>query len=219
MSARCAAALRSPTTSAVSEGEVERAVDLLLILLADHGLAASTFSARIAASVRADPYSIVAAGLGPLGGRLHGAASRSVHELFEAADQHGVDAAIGEILDAGRRLPGVGHTVYVEQDRRQVLLSQRLADVWGDDERWPLVVSVHDTVRANADGPINIDFALGSLTWLMGAPIWAGEALFAIARIAGWIAHGIEESAEAPLRFRPTARYVTPPDPDALVTP
>jgi len=198
---------------------LERAVDLTLMLLADHGLAASTFSARIAASVRADPYSIVGAGLGPLGGRLHGAASRGVHDLFLAAERDGVGTAVGDRLSAGGGLPGVGHAVYLERDPRQILLTERISEIWGDDARWPLVRAVDEAVRANADGVVNIDFALGTLTWLMGAPVWAGEALFAVARIAGWVAHGIEESAEPAMRFRPSARYVTPPTPDTLAVP
>ena len=198
--------------------DIKRSVDVALVLLADHGLAASTFGARIAASVRADPYSIVAAGMGPVGGQLHGAASLGVHELFLDADRNGVSATLGRHLTGGQRFPGVGHTIYVEVDPREVLLRSMIEEVWAGDPRLATIQSMRTALQDHVDLVTNIDFALGALTWLMDAAPWAGEAIFAIARIVGWIAHGIEEFGEAPVRFRPTARYVAPPDPDALKT-
>lgn len=187
----------------------ESALNTALVVLADHGLAASTFAGRVAASVRADPYSVVAAGLGALGGRLHGAASSDVHRLFERAEQ--LDSgtrAVGEILRRGDRVPGFGHTVYRSGDPRfPVLFDQALATT-RSTRRVALITEIHDAVTNRAPVLPNIDFALGTLTYLSGMPDGSGEAIFAVSRSVGWLAHALEEYDEAPLRFRPQARYV-----------
>ncbi len=196
----------------------EQAVNLALVLLADHGLAASTFSARIAASVRADPYSVVAAGMGPVGGLLHGAASLGVHRIFEEAARIGVEAALGQQLAEGGRHPGVGHTIYKTTDPREVLLTEALQKAWADDPRRELIVGMRSALRDRIDLVTNVDFALGALTFLMRADESSGEALFALARIVGWVAHGIEELGERPIRFRPTARFIPSVAPDTFAT-
>ncbi len=186
-----------------------RLLDASLTLLADHGLAASTFAARIAASVRADPYSIVTAGLGAVGGTLHGAASGAVWDLIDqAADEP--QAAVGRLLAGGHRLPGVGHTVYRSVDPRHEALFARLVEAWAEDPRLPALQTLADDCRRADVGPLNVDFALGAWTWLAGMNREAGEVIFAAARIVGWIAHGIEEAREKPVRFRPVARSVPP---------
>ena len=189
----------------------EAALNTALVLLADHGLAASTFAGRVAASVRADPYSVVAAGLGALGGRLHGAASGEVHRLLERAEQ--LDSgtkAVGEILRRGERVPGFGHTVYRTGDPRfPVLFEETLASTTAKStRRLALISEIQDAVTTRASVLPNVDYALGSLTYLSGMPAGAGEAVFAISRSVGWLAHALEEYKEAPLRFRPQARYV-----------
>ncbi len=188
-----------------------RAVDVALALLCDHGLASSTFAARIAASVRADPYSVITAGLGALGGPLHGAASSAVHELYEEAERRG-DAAtvVGDIQRRGGTVPGFGHTVYRSQDARYGVLMPEIVDAWGGDPRLQTVFRVRDVVGERSDIFPNIDLALGALTYLSGMPATAGEAMFAIARTAGWTAHAMEEYEEKPLRFRVKARYIGP---------
>ncbi|MFV2039863.1 MAG: citrate/2-methylcitrate synthase, partial [Acidimicrobiales bacterium] len=179
-----------------------------LALLADHGLAASTFGARVAASVRADPYSVVATGLGIVGGTLHGAASGAVHDVLDEADRSGnVGLAVGEAHRRYGRNPGFGHTIYQTEDPRYHALMARVSDAWSEDARLATVHGVRDLVSERTDAVANVDLALGSLTWLAGMDRDAGEAIFAIARTAGWIAHALEEYEEQPLRFRPQARY------------
>lgn len=186
-----------------------QALDAALGLLADHGLASSTFAARVAASVRADPYSIVTAGLGVVGGTLHGAASGAVHRLLEDAHERNDAAqALGELHRRGDAPPGFGHTVYRQGDPRFGALMKRIKEGWLYDARFARVGAVQDLVSRRTELHANVDFALGALTWLAGMASDAGEAIFALSRTAGWIAHGIEEFAEAPLRFRPRARYV-----------
>lgn len=185
------------------------ALDVGLALLADHGLAASTFAARIAASVRSDPYSVVTAGLGVVGGALHGAASAGVHDLLADADKRGDAAqAVGDVLRTSGRVPGFGHSVYTRQDPRYGVLMTLVVDAWATDQRLQTVYAVRDVVGLRRDDLANVDLALGAFTWLAGMPASAGETMFAIARTAGWLAHAIEEYDEAPLRFRPRARYL-----------
>ncbi len=187
------------------------ALDTALALLADHGLASSTFAARIAASVRADPYSVVGAGLGVVAGPLHGAASGAVHELLaDALDGGDTAAAVGATRRRLHHHPGFGHTVYTVQDPRYGALMARVVDAWGDDRRLVTVYRVRDLVSRRSDSLPNIDLALGALTFLADMAPDAGEAIFAIARTAGWLAHALEEYGEQPLRFRTRERYTGP---------
>jgi len=188
-----------------------RALDTALALLVDHGLAGSTFAARIAASVRADPYSVVGAGLAVVGGTLHGAASGAAHELLaEAATTGDATTAVGAARRRLGRFPGFGHAVYREQDPRYGALMARVVDAWGPDPRLVTVYRVRDVISQRNDAIPNVDLALGSLTFLAGMPPEAGEVIFAIARTAGWLAHAIEEYEEQPLRFRARERYTGP---------
>ncbi len=205
-----AALLWPRLTSNQSSPSQLRALDMALALLADHGLAASTFAARVAASVRADPYSVIGAGLGALGGPLHGAASMAVHRLYASAGAAGGDPApvIGEMLQPDRPLPGFGHSVYRSQDPRYSALMAQIVTGWSDDPRLRTVFRVRDIVAERSDALANIDLALGALTYLGDMPVDAGEAIFAVARTAGWLAHAMEEYTERPLRFRPKASYL-----------
>lgn len=184
------------------------ALNAAMALLADHGLAASTFGARVAASTRADPYSVVTAGLGVVGGTLHGAASAAVHNLLERAATSGSAAvAVGETYRSLGANPGFGHPTYQLEDPRYAALMRRVSAGWRDDPRLATVHEVRDLVSQRTSAIPNIDLSLGALTWLAGMQPEAGEAIFSIARTAGWLAHAIEEYEEAPLRFRPRARY------------
>lgn len=204
-----AAALWTRLTQRSPNSEQIAALDGALSLLSDHGLAGSTFAARIAASVRADPYSVVGAGLGALGGVAHGAASSLVHEVFAEAERVGDPAvAVGESQRRLGRIPGFGHSVYTEQDPRFGALMQLVIDAYGPDQRIQAVYRVRDLVAARTDALPNIDLAVGALTWLADMPAHAGEVVFSIARTAGWLAHAMEEYDEAPVRFRPKARYI-----------
>ena len=185
-------------------------VNAAMVLLADHDLAASTFGVRVAASTRADPGAVVTAGLGVLSGPLHGSASRITREMFDRAGEVGATRAVGEILGAGKRIPGFGHSVYVDIDPRAVVLLDLIRHATGRTRAMDIVDDVFAAVSARIDQHANVDFALGALTLLTGMPPDGGEAIMSIARIAGWLAHAIEEYAEAPLRFRPRASYIGP---------
>lgn len=183
------------------------ALDAALVLLADHELAASTLAARVAASVRADPYAVVAAGLGALGGPLHGGASFSAERMLAAMRDPGDAAAvIGDRLRRGERIAGLGHTVYRHGDGRGRVLLELLHEAVPAHPVLAAVDAVVAEARARRLPEPNVDLALATLTRLAGMVEGAGEAVFAIARTAGWLAHAIEEyDRRSPLRLR--ARY------------
>lgn len=194
-------------------------LDRTLMLMADHGMASSTLAARIAASTRAGPHSAVIAGLGALNGPLHGAASRSVHALLQHADAAGPDAAIAEALRASGRLPGIGHFIHRTSDPRFAIMMASITESTMNARRIEIVNEVVRKTSARISAPHNIDFSLGSLTYVAGMEPDAGELIFALARVAGWVAHALEEYEEAALRFRPVGRYDASrprPAPDVL---
>jgi citrate synthase len=186
------------------------AVRAALVLLADHELAASTLAARVAASVRADPYAVVATGLGAVGGALHGGASLGAETMLAAAqDAAGVPRVVGDLLRRGERVPGFGHFVYRGGDPRAGLLLAMVRRAVPASPRLAVVDSVLAEMHRRALPEPNIDFALAVLASCAGMIRGAGEAIFAVARTAGWLAHALEEyTARTPLR--PRAVYTGP---------
>jgi citrate synthase len=159
-----------------------RALDIALVLLAEHELALSTLSVRVAASARATPASCLLAGLSTLSGSLHGGAARAVHDKLAAREPV---------------VTGFGHPVHRHGDPRVTPLLEAVHAVAGDEDR-----ALIETARRQAPRPLNVDFALGALAYAARMPAEAATAIFAIARVAGWIAHAAEEYDEPPLRFR-----------------
>ncbi|WP_336205550.1 citrate synthase [Nonomuraea sp. LPB2021202275-12-8] len=188
-----------------------RTFEVALVLLADHELAASTLAARVAASAKADPYAVVLTGLGVLGGPLHGGASYAAERLL--AEVTGPDQAprvIAGWIRRGERIPGFGHSVYKNGDARGRLLLDLLAQAAPGHDRLAVAQAVLDEVRRRRLPERNIDFALAALVAVTGMVSGAGEAVFAIARTAGWLAHAMEEYARGSL-LRLRASYVGPP--------
>ena len=186
------------------------ALRVALVLLADHELAASTFAARVAASVRADPYAVVATGLGAAGGALHGGASLGVEAMLTAAaGPQDVARVVGSLLRRGERIPGFGHFVYRAGDPRAAFLLGEIRTRAPGSPRLAVADAlVHEVVGRGLPTP-NIDFALAVLASVAGMVPGAAEAVFAVARTAGWIGHALEEYARhTPLR--PRARYTGP---------
>lgn len=188
-----------------------RALSAALVLLADHELAASTLAARVAASVRADPYAVVSAGLAALGGWLHGGASLGAEVMLASADGP-ADAGrvVGDLLRRGERIPGFGHFVYQAGDPRAVLLMRILRQAVPDAPQLDVAEAFFAEARGRALPEPNIDFALAALAGVARLIPGAGEAIFAVARVAGWIAHGLEEYARN-IPIRPRAIYTGPP--------
>lgn len=187
------------------------ALDAALILTADHGLAASTTAARIAASVRADPYAVVQAGLGAVDGPHHGLASALAYRVLAETHASGDPvAAVAERLRARIPVPGFGHEagVYPNGDVRARELLLLLREI---PEARDVLDTVDGLTRAVSRRPAlrpNVDLALAALALSCGMAADAGEAVFAVGRTAGWIAHALEEYEAPPHRFRPRGTYV-----------
>jgi citrate synthase len=207
-------------SDAKPRAEEVAALNSALILLADHELAASTFAARVAASAWAGPYRVILAGLGPLGGSLHGGAGLTVEALLdEVAAGADPGAALDALIDAGP-VPGFGHRVYRDRDPRADHLLARL----GLDRGRPLLpvapqrttalaaAALLEAAEARALPAPNVDFALAALVKAHRLRAGSSATIFTVARIAGIVAHALEEY-EHRLRFRPRASYVGPTPP------
>lgn len=179
-----------------------------LVLMADHGLAASTLGVRVAASTRANLYSVLAAGLGCIDGPLHGSAADPVYRFLATAIDDPI-AALATQLRSGAHISGFGHVVYTDRDPRAEELLRLLRDpAHGAD---PSVIAAADVVIGEVserfDTFPNSDFALAVFALAYGLRADTPEMVFALARIVGWTAHALEEYEEASLRFRVPGIY------------
>jgi citrate synthase len=192
-------------------------LDAALVLVADHELAASTMAARVAASVRADPYAVVSAGLAAASGSLHGGASLAVEALLAEIDRPGAarpaaasrrareraGRVLGERLRRGERLRGFGHPLYPDGDPRAAHLLARLRQAAAGSPRMAVVDALVAATRRRGLPPPNVDLALAALGHVAGMTRGAGEAIFAVGRAAGWLAHALEEYKRGtPIRLR-----------------
>jgi citrate synthase len=193
---------------APASAELVDTLRVALVLLADHELAASTLAARVAASVRAHPYAVVSAGLAAMGGALHGGASLGAEALLAEVRRSGqAGPVIGLRLRRGERIPGFGHSVYKGQDGRGRLLLDRIRAAAPDHDGLAAADAVLAEARRHGLPEFNIDFALAVLAAVAGMAAGSGEAIYAIARTAGWLAHALEEYAN-PTHLRLRAAYV-----------
>ena len=215
----CANALRPTPGQAGGSGcpnayaahSPNRAMSAALVLLADHELAASTLAARAAASVRADPYAVVGTGLGAMSGALHGGASLGAETLMAAASNpDDVPRVVAELLRRGEKVPGFGHFVYRGGDPRATVLLDLVRRAAPKSGRLAVAEAVLAEVRQKSLPEPNIDFAIATLARVAGMVRGAGEAIFAVARTAGWIAHALEAYA-GPGPLRPRAVYIGRP--------
>ena len=187
-----------------------RVLNAALVLVADHELAASTLAARVAASMRADPYAVVATGLGAMGGALHGGAALGA-ELMLGSASSPADAprVVGDLLRRGEKLPGFGHFVYKDGDPRADLLLRLVTELAPDSPQLAVASAVTDEARRRALPEPNIEFALAVLAQVAGMTRGAGEAIFATGRTAGWLAHALEEYRRN-IPIRPRSVYTGP---------
>lgn len=186
------------------------ALNAALVLVADHDLSVSTLAARMAASIAADPYAVVSVGLSALGGAMQAVASLAVEDLLsEVAGPEQAAARIGERLRRGDRLPGFGHRLYPAGDPRAPVLLDLVRGSW-PGERLAVVEAVVEATSGRGLPAPNIDFALAALAHVAGMQRGASEAIYAIARTAGWLAHALEEY-QRHSDIRPRAIYVGVP--------
>jgi citrate synthase len=199
-----------------------QALETYFVLLADHGMNASTFSARVTASTLGDVYSAVVTALGTLKGPLHGGASqRAMEQLLEIGSVEEVDAWFDRKMAAKERLFGFGHRVYKAEDPRATILRQMARDVAersGHTQWFDMSARLEERVRAHPYFQerriyANVDFYTAPLLWALDIPLDLFIPMFAIARIAGWTAHLLEQQKNNRL-IRPRAYYTGPRDLD-----
>jgi citrate synthase len=204
------------------DSEVTHFLDTALVLHAEHSFNASTFAAREVASTRAHMYSAVTAAVGSLSGELHGGANARVMEmLMKIGSPDAVEAFVNQEFDAGRKIFGLGHAVYDTDDPRAHILapmSQVMGEKMGETRWYEMSRLLEKTGKENfkqrkgKDIYVNVDFYSASLYYSMGIPIDFFTPVFAVARIAGWTAHVIEEqfagAAPKPMLYRPESEYI-----------
>jgi citrate synthase len=209
----CGGAVAGPIDVALQEAWLPRrkaalpALRAALILCADHELNVSAFTARCIASARATPYEVVIGALAALKGQRHGGYTRQITLLFEKSGRtRSLREALADRLRQGEGLPGFGHPLYPDGDPRATLLLS-LVKRYG---RGAILESADKLIEAarhlTGEHP-TVDFALVTLARALGLPAESPLTLFFLGRTIGWIAHAIEQYADARL-IRPRARYV-----------
>jgi citrate synthase len=197
------------------------ALDAYLVTVSDHGLNASTFAARVVASTRAGLTSAALAGVSALKGPLHGGAPGPVIEMLNAIGEPGnARAWIEAALDDGERLMGFGHRIYRVRDPRADALKRAVRALGEGSNTLPGRLAFAEAVEAAAlqilktrkpDRSLqtNVEFYTALLLEALAFPPEAFTCVFAMGRIAGWIAHAREQLAGGRL-IRPQSRYVGP---------
>jgi citrate synthase len=205
--------------------EVARVMDVALTLHADHELNASTFALRVAVATLADLHAATVAAIATLKGPRHGGANEDVlamlHEIGDPAKAEGfvearLDARSGlsqaERGDPRARVPGFGHRVYkVDDARARVLrgMAQAMAEATGRGRLFEVAARVYDTMKLRTSLPVNVDFFSAVVYDALEIPPDLCTSIFAVGRVAGWCAHGLEQFADNRL-IRPRAHYTGP---------
>ncbi len=184
------------------------AVGRSLILLADHELASSTLAVRVAASVRADPYACLVAGLGVLAGPLHGGAAADARRFLARCERDGAATAVDAVLADGVPVPGWGHKIYRDDDPRWRPILEAIPDHPTTRDRLALVDEATAVAGSRLRVRPNVDWATGALAFVGDLEPRSIDVVMALSRMAGWIAHAIEEYEAPPVRFRGVTRYV-----------
>ena len=197
------------------EKEMEKAMDAYLILLADHGLNASTFSARVTCATQSDMYSAVTAAIGTLKGDLHGSANqRAMEMILDIGKPEKAEAYVLELLAQKKKVMGFGHRIYKSEDPRATAFRKIAADLCerAGDKTWMEISNrVEKVMWDKKQIPCNVDFFSASVLYILGFPIDFFTTVFAASRVAGWTAHVIEQLSDNRL-IRPAADYTGPRD-------
>ena len=193
-----------------------RVFDICLTLHAEHTINASTFSAMVTASTLTDPYAVVASAVGTLAGPLHGGANEEVIAMLEEIGSvENVRPYIEDRIQRKSRIMGFGHRVYKVKDPRAIILqglAEQLFDKFGQDAYYEIALELEQVVteKLGHKGVYpNVDFYSGLVYRKLGIPTDLFTPVFAIARVAGWLAHWKEQLGENRI-FRPTQIYTGP---------
>jgi len=187
--------------------------DVCLTLHAEHTINASTFSAMVTASTLTDPYGVIASAVGTLAGPLHGGANEEVIEMLEQIGSvENVRAFVEKSVANKDKIMGFGHRVYKVKDPRATILqglAEQLFDHFGRDDYYDIAVKLEEVVEEKLGHKgiyANVDFYSGLVYRKMGIPLDLFTPVFAIARVAGWLAHW-KEQLETNRIYRPTQIY------------
>ncbi|MGB0909092.1 MAG: citrate synthase [Nitrospirales bacterium] len=200
----------------VPDPAIAKIFDTSLILHAEHTMNASTFSGLVTASTLADPYTVISSAIGALKGPLHGGANEAViHMLEEIGSIDRVPAYLDQKMAAKEKIMGFGHRVYKVKDPRALIL-QELAQQMGNDQEHRSLLTIARTVEQEMEQRIghkgirpNVDFYSGIIYHQMGIATDMFTPIFAMARVAGWLAHCFEQYQHNHL-FRPDQLYEGP---------
>jgi len=199
----------------------ERALDIALILHADHELNASTFAARVTAATLSDMHSAITSAIGCLKGPLHGGANEAVFHILQAIDSSGADAVeyVQGMLAQKKKIPGFGHRVYHTEDPRATHLrqmSRELGASSGEPKWFRYSEAIEQFIKKDKHLNANVDFYSASTYHTLGIAIDLFTPVFAVSRISGWTAHVIEQLDDNRL-IRPRADYIGPSYPQHYV--
>jgi len=191
-----------------------RALDVSLILSADHEWNASTFAARVTAATLSDMHSAVTSGIGALKGPLHGGANEAVFKLLMEIDENGADPVeyVLGMLAQKAKVPGFGHRVYTTEDPRATHLRRMSRDLGyssGQTKWFDYSKAIEDFINVEKKLNANVDFYSASTYHTLGIDVDLFTPLFAVARMAGWTAHVMEQLSDNRL-IRPRAEYTGP---------
>lgn len=199
----------------------EKALDIALILHADHELNASTFAARVTAATLSDMHSAITSAIGALKGPLHGGANEEVMKMLFAIDKAGEDPVehVKTMLAEKKKVPGMGHRVYHTEDPRATHLRRMSRDLGassGKGKWYEMSSKIEDYIKREKKLNANVDFYSASTYTTLGFDVDLFTPIFAASRISGWTAHVIEQLDDNRL-IRPRAEYVGPKYPSKYV--
>ena len=200
----------------------ERALDIALILHADHELNASTFAARVTAATLSDMHSAITSAIGTLKGSLHGGANEAVFKILKDLDADGADPVdyIKGLLAQKKKVPGFGHRVYHTEDPRATPLRQMSRDLGnssGNPKWFDYSNKIEEFIKADKKLNANVDFYSASTYHTLGIDVDLFTPIFAVSRVSGWTAHVIEQLDDNRL-IRPRAEYIGPVYPQQYVS-
>ncbi len=197
-----------------------RALDIALVLHADHEFNASTFAARVTAATLSDMHSAITSAIGTLKGPLHGGANEAVLRMLSAIGSlDRVDDEIRARLARKEKIMGFGHRVYTTEDPRATHLramSREVAESSGETKWYDMSRRIEKLINEEKGLNANVDFYSASLYYALGLPPDLFTPIFAVSRISGWTAHVLEQYANNRL-IRPRAEYTGPPYPQPYV--
>jgi len=192
-----------------------KALDQYLIMLADHGLNASTFAARVTIATQSDIYSAVTSAIGTLKGDLHGSANQRAMEMFlQVGSPEKAAGYVHSLFEQKKKVMGFGHRIYKKQDPRAPQfreIAERLTRGTESEKWFKVALEIDKAVQKEKPIPPNVDFYSSIVLHAVGIPVDFFTTIFAMSRVAGWTAHVLEQLADNRL-IRPEADYTGPVD-------